>query len=154
MMHPVVLVAALFRCRKTAGDQQAIAELQEKIRLVLVDRITVLTSDYWLITGIISDTMELFAKSLQDTDEVNWKAWIVAIALSLASERVSATEWLDSLAGELQGDAQQRRALVILVILGLDGRCQWAMLRAIADFWTRILHWNCERALKERLASL
>jgi hypothetical protein len=154
MMHPEELDAALFRCRKTAGDPRAIAELQEKIRPVLVDRITVLTSDYWLITAIISDTMELFAKSLQDTDEVNWKAWIVAIALSLASERVSATEWLDSLAGGLQGDAQQRRALVILVILGLDGQCQWAMLQAIADFWTRILHWNCERALKERLASL
>jgi len=153
-MNPEELDGAILRCRQSGGDAAAIADLREKIRPLLTDRLTVLTCDYWLIDAIISDTMKVFAQSLRDTDDINWKAWIVAIALSLASERVSATGWLDSLAGTLPGDAQQKRALVILVILGLEGRCQWVLLRGIARFWIRARNWTCERALKERLAAL
>jgi hypothetical protein len=153
-MIPEDLDAEILLCRKTGGDPAAIASLREKIWPLLAERLTVLTSNYWLIDAIISDTMKLFAKMVRDTDEVNWKAWIVAIALSLASERVSATTWLDGLARGLPGEAQERRALVILVILGLNGSCQWALLRGITRSWIRALNWKCEGALKERLATL
>lgn len=151
---------ALLFCRQTAGTKEGTGELRKAIFPVLTERLTALTRDNRLIQEIVDQTLDLLLQSVNQNDDVNWKSWIVATALSVASERVGATAWIDAFAAgfPLAGDALQKRAIVFGVILTLDGRCQWVLLKGvnapIAGLRLRDVHWNCEQDLKNRLTTV
>lgn len=145
---------AIRSCQKLGGDGASIANLRRVVSPLLTERLTVMPLNGIQIDSIIQDAMERFASSIRDIDEINWKAWLLAIALSLASERVGATRWLDTFTGRFSGAAWERRALVIMVILTLDGPCQWALLNGISKLESHSQHAKCERTLRNSLANL
>jgi hypothetical protein len=151
---PLDIEQALTACCTTNGAS-GISQLQELIQPLLTERLTVVSTDPLTIREAIDGTFALFAKTVCDAKHMNWLAWIAATALSLIAERVGAVSWLDGWLDGVPGrSVQSKRALVLGVILSLDGKCQWILLQCICNRWQRLRARDCQVALKQKLSEV
>ena len=96
----------------------------------LADRVGLFTEDPGAIARALDTALAAFAAAARPGARVNWLAWIAAAAMAAACPRPDGACWFDAVAARFRGKLAERRALVLGVILTLDGRCQWALLRA------------------------
>jgi hypothetical protein len=127
--------------------------LRATIERELVDRVALFSEQPAEIARAVDAAFAAFANVARSGTRVNWLTWLSATAMSVACGRREGACWFDDFTARFPGTLVERRALVLGVILTLDGRCQWAFLRrtlqrrvvgpALAD--------RCRRNLLERL---
>jgi len=146
---------AVTDCVRTSGSPAALAHLRQLIEWALIDRLTIVSDDRDVLMRIIEQTFGLLAVAIRSGAPLNWLHWIVATALALTAEETNQLAWVDwtGRAGP-EGTPHERRMMVFRIVLTLDGRCQWSLLRCVGHLRNVLLDRACHRELSRRLRSL
>jgi hypothetical protein len=110
-----------------------VARLRTCIEWALIDRLTAITEDREVIGRTVDRTFDEFRAAVKSAAAINWLQWIVAAAMTIAAEEARELEWVDRVAGLVSGGTRhEQRMFVFRIVLTLNGRCQFSLLRRAA----------------------
>ena len=145
---------ALSECIRHPTDG-AVARLRSLLQFKLISTLSIVSSDGHAIREAIDETFRLFANHARVASSRNWLAWIAATALGQLVQIAGLLSWVDRFRPQTSvADQHERRALVFLMLLTLDGPCRWHLLRLARGEVPSAQAAACERKLIDRLASM
>jgi hypothetical protein len=154
-MADAAVEQAIAECLGSRGSAASVRKLRDLIELQTIERLTIVTTDWNVLRPALDETFDAFAEAVGVRTVRDWLSWIVATALTITAERTAQVDWVDRMA-TLTGtaDARDGRILVFLVLLGMDGRCQWYLLQEVRAPDGPSKSPDCESALARRLRAL
>ena len=154
-MADAAVEQAIAACVASSGSAASVRQLRDLIELQTIERLTTVSTDWNVLQPALDEAFDAFAVAVGVRHVRDWLSWIVATALAITAERTAQMDWVDRMA-PLTGttDARDGRMLVFLVVLGMDGRCQWYLLQEVAAPSAPSGSPDCESALERRLRAL
>lgn len=150
------LDAAFEACCASGGGGAEVETLRTQAEPLLISRLTIVSTDPQVIRESIGQAFAMFSQGVFEWPSLNWRAWLVAAAFACLADRLNHTGWLDRhVPSSFLGSSIERHAALIGVILTLEGRCQWRLLKCVSGRWLdEFRAKSCVNELKERLRAL